>query len=168
MGDAASYLTWLETNETKAEPAATKSGSGSNVPVAPLLKPKSSPAVPMAPALGVKEPAKPAPAKAERRPKKGTDPKAPVAPNATPAPVAAAPVAAPIVQAAPLVADPGVAEQYDVELIDLSVAPPPLKGWRPRKPARPSHGGDRRHRDDRVPDDVRSDRSLAINGWFSP
>ena len=39
-------------------------------------------------------------------------------------------MAAPIVQAAPLVADPGVAEQYDVELIDLSVAPPPLKGWR--------------------------------------
>ena len=36
------YLTWLETNETKAEPAATKSGSGSNVPVAPLLESRES------------------------------------------------------------------------------------------------------------------------------
>jgi eukaryotic-like serine/threonine-protein kinase len=121
------YLTWLEKNEQNPDAPAPKPASNQTSAATAPLKPKSSPAVPAAPALGVKDQAvvpKAASAKAERRPKKRTGVKIPgAAPaNAVPPPTTAA--------AAPFVDDPGVAEQYDVELVEMPAAPPQPKGFR--------------------------------------
>jgi serine/threonine protein kinase len=126
------YLTWLEES---GEPPASKPVVNQTVAATAPLKPKSNPAAPATPALGVKESS--GGAKAERRPKKRTGVKLPVAAPAKPAPPepfafvpAAAPAAAPATIAAPFVDNPGLAEQYDVELVEIPTAPPQPKGFR--------------------------------------
>jgi serine/threonine protein kinase len=116
------YLTWLEKTEQSPNAPAPKPAENQPIAATAPLKPKSSPAPSAAPALGVK-----ASAKAERRPKKRTGVKVPAAAPANPV---APPTVAAAAVAGPFVDDPGVSDQYDVELVEMPAAPPQPKGFR--------------------------------------
>ena len=114
--------------------APVKPPSGQNIPVAPPKPPSSQnhPVLPPKPPSSQNIPVlTPKPAVPEKKRKKRTGVKLPVAAPAEPLPAAAPDN--PLDFSSPAAAPPPAAEEFDVELVDAPIpaAPPPAKGFRP-------------------------------------